>query len=386
MHDGARNGALLRAVGDVALVGTAARALRDGIDTSWPETAKYMSSADILFANLEMPIPGGPIEPARPDVSHELKGVRSALPAFLACGVDVVALATNHIMDWGETGLVDTMTLLRENDVAFVGAGRTLDEALESVVIERGGVRVGFCAFTPPQRWTATPTTPGAAPLSVENVRASIRRMSDADIRVVSLHWGIEMSNYPTPQDRELAACILDEGADLILGHHPHVIQGVEKMGSGYVAYSMGNFVFDVHAGKVRHNFDPWDLRAGYMVEAVLRKHGITDLSTVPTFLSEHGVGAVASEPERQRIGALLHDVSADIETGSRDVWSHAGTRIVGHKLKVMRGLLRDAGPLFLIRELSHIRLRHVRMLMGFIASRIGRRGSREGDGRPDGA
>ena len=216
MRDDGDGGVLLRAVGDVALIGGAARALETGGEPAWPATAALLAEADLTFVNLEMPVPRSAAEPARPDVSPDLRGRREALEAFLSAGVDVASIATNHMMDWGAEGLADTIEELTARGVAVVGAGRDLDEALKGVVLERRGVRVGFAAFTPPQRWTATESAPGAAPLSLEHVAESLRRIGDADVKVVSLHWGIEMSNYPTPQDRRLAERIIDAGADLI--------------------------------------------------------------------------------------------------------------------------------------------------------------------------
>ncbi len=376
MDDEQRPGVLLRAVGDAALIGTAARVLESDSDPEWAATASYLSEADIAFANLEMPIPLTVTEPDKPGVSPDFRGSPESLRRFLLAGIDVVAIATNHMMDWGATGLTETIDQLRERGVAVVGGGRNLDEALDGEVLDRKGVRVGFVAFTPPQRWSAGKDTPGTAPLRLENVRESLRRIREADVKVVSLHWGIEMSNYPMPQDRKLAAQIVEEGADLILGHHPHVVQGVEALGASHVAYSMGNFIFDIYAGRVQHGFDPWDLRAGCLVEAVLDKDGVSSFDVVPTFLSEQGIGALARGAEKERIARLLSDLSTGIETGSREVWDRAGERLVAHKLKVLRKLAGDAGPGFLLEEIAHIRPRHVRLLLGFIASKL-RRGTR---------
>jgi poly-gamma-glutamate synthesis protein (capsule biosynthesis protein) len=369
--DGGERGVLLRAVGDVALVGVAARALANNSELTWPVTASHLAEADITFANLEMPLPRSSLRPARPDVSPDFAGVSAALPALLQADIDIVAIATNHIMDWGLEGLEDTIGQLSERGVAVVGAGRNLDEAISGVTVERSGLRVGFAAFTPAQRWTATESTPGAAPLRLELVEASLEGLRDVDVKVVSLHWGIEMANYPTPQDRALAAMIAEAGADLILGHHPHVVQGTELVGGCPVAYSMGNFVFDIHAGRVKHSFEEWDLRAGYMVEARLTRHGVDDFRTVPTMLTESGIGALADGKDVERIAEHLAAITGNIEEGSRRVWGHAGERLVGHKLNVIKGLMKDTGPRFLLQEISHIRMRHLRLLMGFIASRL---------------
>ncbi|MCK4511805.1 CapA family protein, partial [bacterium] len=185
---------ILRAVGDVALVGRSARSLVQGSDPTWQRTAEFLSDADITFANFEMPIATSSVQPAAADVSNEFLGVPASLPEFLLAGVDVAALATNHMMDWGERGLLETIEQLRERGVRVVGAGRNLDEALRGVVLERGGLRIGFVAFTPSQRWTATKSKPGCAPLKLEFVRQALDSLSGADVKIVSLHWGLEVS------------------------------------------------------------------------------------------------------------------------------------------------------------------------------------------------
>lgn len=365
---------ILRAVGDVALIGRSARSLIHGSDPTWHRTAEFLADADITFANFEMPIATSSVQPAAADVSREFLGVPASLPGFLLAGVDIVALATNHVMDWGERGLVETIDRLRERGVRVVGAGRNLDEAVRGVVLERAGLRVGFVAFTPSQRWTATKSKPGAAPLRLELVRQALDSLSGADVKIVSIHWGLEMSNYPTPEDRDLAADIVGAGADMILGHHPHVIQGVERIQQSWVTYSMGNFIFDIEAGRVKRSFDPWDLRAGYIVDARLTNGGVESFEAVPVFIGDSGLGAIADGRLRDEIAHRIRTASERIEQGSRNVWEYAGSRVVVHRLKCLRCSLRDGGFGAVMKELSHLRPRHAKLLWGFVVSRLRRR------------
>jgi poly-gamma-glutamate synthesis protein (capsule biosynthesis protein) len=367
--------AILRAVGDVALIAGAAQALIERRSVAWRETASILSAADVTFANFEMALPLGESERVAPDVSPDLIGVSAALDPFLEAGVDVVALATNHIMDWGVEGLADTLAQFRERGVETVGAGMSLDEAVRAVVIERAGLKIGFAAFTPEQRWTAGPDRPGAAPLRFELVRKALEGMGDADVRIISLHWGLEMSSYPTPEDRELARRIAGAGADLILGHHPHVIQGVEQLDGTHVVYSMGNFIFDINAGRVEHGFDPEDLRSAYMIEVELDASGVARLRTVPIWLDDDGIGGVAAGDRGERIAERVESCSEQIEEGAVGVWEHAGGTLVRHKLKCMRVSLRDGGIRFVFSELKRVRMRHFKLLWGYIVGRLRRDG-----------
>jgi poly-gamma-glutamate capsule biosynthesis protein CapA/YwtB (metallophosphatase superfamily) len=366
--------ALLRAVGDVALIGCAADALVSGGDDAWRAAAAFLAEADVALANFEMPVVRPGTAPVEPDVSPDLAGRPEALDALLEAGIDVVSLANNHIMDWGEVGLFDTVESLRKKGVATFGAGRDLEEALEPAVLVRNGLRIGFIGFTPEQRWTAQDGVPGAAPLRLDLVRDSLSRLKGVDVRVVSLHWGIEMSSYPTPEDRRLARAIAEAGADLIVGHHPHVIQGTESFGRTPVVYSMGNFLFDIHAGRIKHGFTPWDLCAGYAIETRLTAAGAEPVTTIPTLLSEACLGTLAEGEARDRIAASIDDLSRNMEEGSAGVWRHAGDRLVGHKMKVIGANIRDGGVLFALRQLANVRPRHFKMLLGFVASRLRRR------------
>jgi len=371
--NGTGSSVTLRAVGDVALIAHAADALLSGRNKDWERTAALLSSADVTFTNFEMALPRGDLERIAPDVSPDLVGVADALASFLTAGIDVVALATNHIMDWGTEGLSDTLAQFREHGVATVGAGMNVEESARPAIIERGGLKIGFAAFTPEQRWTAGPDRPGAAPLTFESVERALAGMAGADVRIISLHWGLEMSGYPTPEDRELARRIAEAGADLIIGHHPHVIQGVERFGRTPVVYSMGNFIFDINAGRVEHGFDPEDLRSAYMVEAELTSDGVADLRTVPVWLDDDGIGHTASGERADRIAARVRTCSDDIEAGSSAVWESAGGTLVRHKLKCMRQSLKDGGIGFVLGELKRVRLRHFKLLCGYVAGRLKR-------------
>jgi hypothetical protein len=151
----------------------------------------------------------------------------------------------------------------------------------------------------------------------------------------------------------------------------------VERFGRTHVVYSMGNFIFDINAGRVEHGFEPDDLRSGYMVEAELGAGGVAKLRTVPVWLDEDGLGAVASGDRGERIAKHVRSCSERIEEGSAGVWEHAGGTLVRHKLKCMRVSLRDGGLRLVFGELRHVRLRHFKLLWGYIVGRLRRGGTR---------
>jgi len=168
-------------------------------------------------------------------------------------GIDLVTLAANHIGDGGPQGVLNTVKVLDQAKIAHVGAGATATEAHRAAIVEAGGQKLAFLGYTdvPPLSYVATETHPGSAWLSHDDpsyreLRAEIAAAkAQADLVVVMPHWGIEYED--TPRDVEVAAAhaMVEAGADLIIGDHPHWVQSVELYRGAYIIYGIGNFVFD---------------------------------------------------------------------------------------------------------------------------------------------
>jgi len=173
--------------------------------------------------------------------------------ALAQAGLDVIAVATNHIkdcglLDCGDRAFLDTLANLRAAGIQPVGAGANLEEALEPVIVDLKGVRFAFISHGELRpRNFAGPNTPGTAPLTEENVRESIRRARAAGAQVIVAlpHWGPEYEFTPTYPQRNWARILVQAGADLVVGNHPHVVQGMEVLQGVPVFYSLGSFLFD---------------------------------------------------------------------------------------------------------------------------------------------
>jgi poly-gamma-glutamate synthesis protein (capsule biosynthesis protein) len=220
-----------------------------------------LASADITVGNLEStlsdagpPTQGGDSFHASPDVRRDLR----------LAGFDAIGLANNHAGDYGDQALVDTVRLLREGGRPTFGAGRDLAEARKPVVIERHGVRFGFLGFNAiGETAEAGPDQPGALSVSMPprtgpldrrelgRVLSDVRRLQRrADVVVVVPHWGTQYTHRPEAIQHEVARALVRAGADLVVGGHPHWVQGAEPMngqsGNALVVHSLGNFVFDM--------------------------------------------------------------------------------------------------------------------------------------------
>ena len=199
---------------------------------------------DIFFANLETPITSSGIymteKPYLLKMDPSLRFLLSHL------GIQVVSLANNHIMDFGVSGLDDTLLYCREQGIGTTGAGSTLEEARTPATVSAGPTDVVFLSYCdrPPDDFFAGPERPGTAPLVLEEVLDDIDRYKrSGTVVLVSLHWGVEQRSVPLKRQRSIAHAIIDGGADGIIGHHPHWPQGIEIYRGRPVIYSLGNFI-----------------------------------------------------------------------------------------------------------------------------------------------
>ena len=210
-----------------------------------------LGSADIAAVNAEMAISdrGSPI-----DKQFVFRAPPAAAARMAAAGVDVASLANNHARDYGPEALLDTVALLEEVGITALGAGADDTEAYRHRTLEvAGGVRVAFvgAAMVVPWSFPAGDDRPGiASARPPERVISAVSDAAeDADVVIVSIHWGSERHTCPTAEQIAVAGELFRAGATVLLGHHPHVMQPVEFDGGRLVAYSLGNFVWHPRGG-----------------------------------------------------------------------------------------------------------------------------------------
>lgn len=265
-------------VGDLMMATTVANLVKEkGYDYPFQHVKEYLQQPDLTVANLETPI----TERGEPqDKQWVYRTSPDALPAIVDAGFDVVNIANNHILDYGEIGFLDTLDELSKADLPYVGGGRDEEEAFRFVTLERNGLKVAFLGFSlvvPNEAWKAAKNHPGVAPTydyrkPVEAIEAA---REEADLVVVIAHWGIEREPMPEPRQTEMARRYIDAGADLVVGSHPHVLQGAEQYDGKWIVYSLGNFVFTTNA----ENPATWDAA---ILNATCTKNGDCDLSIIP--------------------------------------------------------------------------------------------------------
>jgi poly-gamma-glutamate capsule biosynthesis protein CapA/YwtB (metallophosphatase superfamily) len=237
---------IINAVGDIMLAGRWAPLLRQkGYDHPFDGVRKELATGDITLANLESPIAEGGQEYS--GKKFRFRAEPPVAQAIRTAGINLVTLANNHSMDFGGEALAETLRNLGDNDIAWIGAGENLSAARKMALYTIRGKKIAFLGYslTQPVEFFASQDRPGTAPGYEKLVTADITNARvQADYVIVSFHWGKEATSCVQPYQRRAAHKAVEAGADMIIGHHPHLLQGVERYRNGIIFYSLGNFAF----------------------------------------------------------------------------------------------------------------------------------------------
>lgn len=259
------------AVGDILLGrGVESRLEKSGKSYIYPfeKTADILKKGDVVFGNLEESVTDSTkcLLGINQGGKYVLKNKVKAFEGIKYAGFNLLNLANNHILDYYDKGLFDTINILDSNGIAHSGAGRNLEEARKPAVLERNGYKIAMLSYTdmsevlykgsPQLMFIAGKDKAGVAPRKIEYIMEDVlKARKTADILIVSFHWGKEESFDVLPEQIELAHRLIDSGVDIILGHHPHQFHGIEIYKGKPIVYSMGNFIFDQNDPENQESF-----------------------------------------------------------------------------------------------------------------------------------
>lgn len=282
-----------------------------------PELIQMMRDADIMCLNNEFTYStnGAPLEgkyytfrahPSRVDILKEL-------------GVDIVSLANNHVYDYGEQSLLDTMATLKQADILYYGAGHNLDEAMSPVYFEIQGRTIAYVAASRAEKYKMTPQATEDSPgilrcydteLFIQTIKEA---RENADYVIAYVHWGTENTYELEEVQLTTGKEYLDAGADIVIGAHPHCLQGIEYYNGKPIVYSLGNFWFN------DRTIDTMLLNIHFYGDDT---EEFIELEIVPAIQENHVTRIVTEQSEKERIFSFLEDISINVEIDEEGIIS----------------------------------------------------------------
>ena len=237
------------AVGDIELSRDCGRQVEaNGVAWPFELMMPHLSQAELLFGNMESIV----LPSDYPDEQIDPKGLVSKFdgtPALKRAGFDFLNFAANHVLDGGSAGMFHTRELVEGLGIATAGVGATQQEARRMRVLEAGGLKFGFLCYCEDTNYTLGTTGPGHAYYTLPTVLDDVAACRGAmDVLIVSVHADLEFMETPSAPRRDAFRKLAAAGATVVLGHHPHVPQGVELIDGSLIAYSLGNCYFPAHS------------------------------------------------------------------------------------------------------------------------------------------
>ncbi len=280
--------------GDVMLSRTVGqKMLKNGYDYPFQEMRQYIESADIAFANLEAPFLDGE---AVLTGSFTFRADEQSAPALASAGFDVVSLANNHILNKGQAGLDKTFELLQESNIQGCGAFEKSSGADEIKIIEKNNIKFAFlCYAYGPDYYKYTDLKGGMNLMEQEKLLKDLQVAETmADWVIVSIHDGIEYEHHSSEHQQGFARLAIDNGADMVVGHHPHVVQEVEIYKDKYIFYSLGNFIFDQMWSEAT--------RQGLAVMLRIDKEKVLEVEYLPVIIEDYAQPRPAEGSDKDEV------------------------------------------------------------------------------------
>lgn len=315
------NTVLIGLTGDVMI----GRLVNEHLDTVppsyiWGDLLPILRNHDLNLINLEAALTTSTqIVPKVFNFKADLIKVRVLQEA----SISVVNLANNHVLDYSEAGLIETLQTLDKAGIKHVGAGNDLTAARKAVIVTIKGLRIGILGCTDNEpTWIATNSRPGTYYVSIGDlhlIQEDIENLRPLlDILILSIHWGPNMRERPTASFIQFAHKLIDSGVDLIHGHSAHIFQGVEMYKGKLILYDTGDFVDDYYVDPQLRN----DRSFLFVVE--VNKQGISQLKLIPTLIESFQVnkatGSDASEA-LQRMQLLSRELGTELTQAHNELY-----------------------------------------------------------------
>jgi Bacterial capsule synthesis protein PGA_cap len=327
---------------DWAPIRAFSQAILDNPEAVYGDVMAELRASDLRIANLECPLTRS--ESAVSKSGSVLKGVPGHIRGLTAVPFDIVTLANNHVFDYGLEAFQETLDLLDANGIQRVGAGLTRQAATAPLTVALGETTVALISFSEGEDLTGAVDGPGVFGWEMDAVVQAVRAArTTADLVVVICHAGVEYIPFPPPYLARALQQVARAGADLVVGHHPHVPQGIQIVDGVPIAYSLGNFVF----------YQPSDLiyrKVGYLLKVGVSAGALTGIKLVPYHIGERGLNLLEGE-RLAWFWKKMNRVSQPLETMEEieDAWNgflrHYGLGGFFDEIEMLMGKLREDPP-----------------------------------------
>jgi poly-gamma-glutamate synthesis protein (capsule biosynthesis protein) len=347
--------------------GTHSAFCHESVHYAFAHVAATLSRADLAFGNLECTLSGHGLKPGHYP-SIQLRGQPSYVEALRRAGFGVMCVANNHSMQHGREAFIETTEALRGAGISVCGLAGENYRSVVPTVVDRHGLRIVFLG------WSLRPRGYFASgPLYAEGYREDMLKDVKAarerhDCVVVTLHWGDEYVERPSPAEIGLAREIMDAGADLIIGHHPHVLRGCERYGRGWILYSLGNFVSDMTWSE--------SMRESVIAECRLTAQGVDHVEFLPARIADDYRPVMLQDKAAEALIGKLQTLSREIErTPPQPVTEAAAAKYLDEAIRAL-ALERRRSRVHFLKSMKRAPPRVViQQLATFIRNRIAERG-----------
>ncbi len=296
------------AVGDIMLDRSLGFAIEQGqLDYPFDKVAYILDEANNTVGNLESAL-GDTGQPA--PKRYRFRAPVLAAESLALAGFDILSLANNHALDFGAEGLLQGIQLLNAQGIKTVGAGENDAQARQPQIIEANGLEIAFLSYVDvpveastgfdTASWTATAGSPGLAWADPQHIAADVRAAAqESDLVIVLLHSGFEYVSAPSEPQVTVAKAAIDAGAKLVIGHHAHILQGIEYYGDGVIIYGTGNFAFEIDEDPQTALFHIW-----------LDRNGVRQIELQPAIVQFGGQPRLANGEESAAIRGQVYTLT----------------------------------------------------------------------------
>lgn len=264
-----------------------------------------IKESDLFIVNLEAPLCEKGLTANSPN-GYGLRADGEIAEWMKSIGIDIAGIANNHLRDFRDEGVLQTIANLKHAGLFYAGGGSTFAEAEKMLTVDIKGLKIGFWMLAEKEQNLATETRPGTSFFNPDaDVYIIPELRKQVDFLIIFVHAGHEFALTPSPRIRKAYRSYIDAGADFVVGHHPHVPQGIEQYKTGWIAYSLGNLVFDsdyVSAFK--------DTDHGYLLNVGISKHSVESIELIPYYLKKSYTVETCTDKELSDYDKFLKRIS----------------------------------------------------------------------------